>query len=153
MVLFVALVSLVAAAGFMVALLRTGQTAWAWASIAVSAVAAAVLVVRWWRLRRVGQHRAAAPDDDGADATVGPDGGPVEEDTDAADLLVVCGLSDEVLVVDEYPRYHLGTCRWLQPRPAERLPVREARNLGFTPCARCGPDAELAGRHRASSAG
>ncbi len=77
---------------------------------------------------------------------------PGEEDTDAADLLVVYELTDEVLVVDGHPRYHLTRC----PRPdrarAERLSVREARELGFTPCDRCRPDKALARRHRAASA-
>lgn len=87
------------------------------------------------------------------------DGGPVngaepaEEETDAADLLVVCELEDEVLVVDEHPRYHLAGCGWLGPRAVEPLPASEARSLGFTPCARCGPDAELAGRRRRSRSG
>ncbi len=80
-------------------------------------------------------------------------GEPAEEDTDAADLLVVCELPDEVLVVDERPRYHLPGCRWVGTRPTEPLPVREARELGFTPCAGCGPDAELAARYRAGSTG
>jgi hypothetical protein len=78
---------------------------------------------------------------------------PVEEDTDAADLLLVCELTDEVLVVDERPRYHLAGCRWLGSKPTEPLPVKEARELGFTPCVSCGPDAELARRHRAASTG
>jgi hypothetical protein len=80
------------------------------------------------------------------------DGQPGEEDTDAADLLVIYELTDEVLVVDEHPRYHLDRC----PRPdherAERLPVREARELGFTPCDRCRPDTTLARKHRAARA-
>jgi hypothetical protein len=73
---------------------------------------------------------------------------PAEEPTDAADLLVVAGLSDEVRVVDERPRYHLGRCTWLLGRPTLALPISEARQLGFTPCAVCGPDAVLAERHR-----
>jgi hypothetical protein len=77
---------------------------------------------------------------------------PGEEDTDAADLLVVYELTDEVLVVDGYPRYHLTRCPQPDRARAERLPVREARELGFTPCARCRPDAALARRHRAASA-
>ena len=75
---------------------------------------------------------------------------PDEEPTDASDLLVVAGLSAEVRVVDEHPRYHLATCTWLGPRPTIPIPVSEARQLGFTPCARCGPDAVLAARHRAA---
>jgi hypothetical protein len=75
---------------------------------------------------------------------------PAEEDTDAADLLVVYELTDEVLVVDENPRYHLARCRLPAHERAERLPVREARELGFTPCGRCRPDSALARKHRAS---
>jgi len=88
---------------------------------------------------------AAVPSSDGAE--------PVEEETDAADLLVVCELEDEVLVVDEHPRYHLAGCGWLESRAVEPLPASEARSLGFTPCARCGPDAELADRRRRSRSG
>lgn len=77
---------------------------------------------------------------------------PGEEDTDAADLLVVYELTDQVLVVDEHPRYHLTRCPWPDHARAERLPVREARELGFTPCDRCRPDTALARRHRVASA-
>jgi hypothetical protein len=77
---------------------------------------------------------------------------PAEEDTDAADLLVVYELTDEVLVVDENPRYHLARCRLPDHKRAERLPVREARELGFTPCGRCRPDTALARKHRTSRA-
>jgi hypothetical protein len=77
-------------------------------------------------------------------------GEPDEEQTDAADLLVVADLSYEVRVVDEHPRYHLVSCRYLFDKPTIPLPVAEARQLGFTPCVRCGPDATLAARHRAS---
>jgi hypothetical protein len=80
------------------------------------------------------------------------EGQPDEEDTDAADLLVVYELTDQVLVVDENPRYHLARCRLPDHERAERLPVREARELGFTPCGRCRPDTALARKHRASRA-
>jgi hypothetical protein len=69
---------------------------------------------------------------------------PGEEPTDAADILVISELSVEVRVVDEHPRYHLADCRWLAGRATIPLPVSEARQLGFTPCARCRPDARLA---------
>ncbi|MBN6041536.1 hypothetical protein [Amycolatopsis sp. 195334CR] len=78
-------------------------------------------------------------------------GDPGEEDTDAADLLVVSSLDVEVLVVDEYPRYHLAECTWLTERDTIPIAVAEARDLGFTPCDRCGPDAHLAAAHRDSS--
>lgn len=73
---------------------------------------------------------------------------PGEEETDAADLLIVCELDDQVIVVDEHPRYHLPECGWLVDRDTIPIAVSEARELGFTPCARCGPDAKLAGRAR-----
>ena len=75
---------------------------------------------------------------------------PGEEDTDAADALVVSELTDEVLVLDERPRYHLAACPWLGERPTISLPVNEARQLGFTPCAICAPDATLAAATRSS---
>ena len=73
---------------------------------------------------------------------------PGEEETDAADLLIVSELDAEVLVVDESPRYHLAECGWLAERDTIPLPISEARELGFSPCARCGPDATLAAKHR-----
>ncbi len=91
---------------------------------------------------------AAEPVADDEDADAEPD----EEDTDAADLLVVWEMPDEVLVVDEHPRYHLARCAWPDPARTERLPVQEARELGFTPCAQCRPDASLARRLRVASA-
>ena len=77
-------------------------------------------------------------------------GEPGEEPTDATDLLIVTDLQDEVRVVDEHPRYHLAACTFLLDRPTIPLPISEARQLGFTPCIRCGPDATLAARHRAT---
>jgi hypothetical protein len=77
-------------------------------------------------------------------------GEPVEEPTDATDLLIVTDLQAEVRVVDEHPRYHLMTCTFLLDKPTLPLPVAEARQLGFTPCIRCSPDATLAARHRAT---
>jgi hypothetical protein len=93
-----------------------------------------------------------ASDQDVALTKSGEPDEPGEEDTDAADLLVVYELADEVLVVDEHPRYHLTRCPWPDHAQAERLPIREARELGFTPCDRCRPDTVLARRHRAASA-
>lgn len=86
-------------------------------------------------------ERAAVTRDD-------PHTPPGEEDTDAADLLAVSELDDEVLVIDEQPRYHLAECGWLFDKDTIPIAVSEARELGFTPCARCGPDATLAARAR-----
>jgi len=84
-----------------------------------------------------------------ASTDLDPEAEPAEEQTDAADLLVISGLSADVRVLDERPRYHLPKCGWLANRPSIPLPVSEARQLGFTPCGRCSPDATLAAKHRA----
>ena len=44
-----------------------------------------------------------------------------------------------VVVVDGRPRYHLAGCPHLVGREPEPLPVAEAVELGFTPCAHCAP--------------
>jgi hypothetical protein len=199
--MFLTVVLLLVAVGLLVAALGTGHIALAWGSVAVSAVVAAMILVRWRRRRDtpeiesvvllddepvnaghggqlVDPAQDAAPGEpspqsasvtaaeyaDPVAASVvsaGADQGaefadagaePDEEDTDAADLLVVYELTDEVLVIDEHPRYHLTRCPWPDHTRAERLPVREARELGFTPCDRCRPDTALARRHRTASA-
>lgn len=75
-------------------------------------------------------------------------GGPGEEDVEVTDLLLVVDLADEVLVVDEEPRYHLAGCRFLAGRWAIPLPMVEARTDGFTPCATCRPVRHLAETER-----
>ena len=95
------------------------------------------------------ENSDAGHGDTETDAGAFDDSEPDEEDTDAADLLVIWELADEVLVVDEHPRYHLARCDWPDAEQTERLPLREARELGFTPCAQCRPDAALARRSRA----
>ena len=197
-------VLLLVAVGLLITALGTGHLALAWVSVALSAVVAALIVMRWRRRRdesevepvvslddeptnglpgdRASDADPSEPSPQPASATVaeygdpaveatpiasgkgaevdqeieaglqGEAGEPGEEDTDAADLLVVYELNDEVLVVDEHPRYHLTRCTWPDHEQGERLPVREARELGFTPCDRCRPDAALARRHRAASA-
>jgi hypothetical protein len=74
---------------------------------------------------------------------------PPIEDVEVTDLLLIVDLEDEVLVVDEHPRYHLEGCRFLVGRTAIPLPLDEARTDGFTPCALCTPDRHLADRQRA----
>ncbi len=81
------------------------------------------------------------------------EGDPPGEEVEVTDLLLVVDLRDEVLVVDEHPRYHLAGCSWLVGRPTVPLPLDEARTDGFTPCARCAPDRTLADRARARRAG
>ncbi|GHE87326.1 hypothetical protein GCM10017786_18800 [Amycolatopsis deserti] len=79
------------------------------------------------------------------------EGEPGEEPTDPADAKIVDELDVEVVVVDEHPRYHLTDCGWLADRDTIPISVKEARDLGFTPCARCTPDAHLAEAHRAKA--
>jgi hypothetical protein len=74
---------------------------------------------------------------------------PPIEDVEVTDLLLIVDLKDQVLVVDEHPRYHLPGCRFLAGRTAVPLPMDEARVDGFTPCALCTPDRNLADRERA----
>jgi hypothetical protein len=72
---------------------------------------------------------------------------PIEE-VEVTDLLLVVDLKDEVLVIDERPRYHLAGCVHLAGRTGIPLPLDEARTDGFTPCAVCEPDRNLAQRAR-----
>nr|WP_026316594.1 hypothetical protein [Actinokineospora enzanensis] len=191
--LFVVLLLVLGAFGLLVAALTTANTLWAWISVAISLVAAGILVADWLRGRRRRAAEAdtaagpglsdaaaafgdepwsqpdleridpvehapvmpsevepAAPAEEaGVPSAVGdPEREPDEEATDAADLLVVSDLRVDVRVLDERPRYHLTRCAWLAGRPAITLPVAEARELGFTPCAVCTPDSVLAARHR-----
>ena len=90
----------------------------------------------------------------GGTAAAGGEGGdPPVEEVEVTDLLLVVDLHDEVLVVDEHPRYHLAGCRWLAGRTTIPLPLDEARTDGFTPCARCSPDRNLAERERGRRTG
>ena len=73
---------------------------------------------------------------------------PPVEDVEVTDLLMVVDLTDEVLVIDERPRYHLPGCKHLVGHTGIRLPLDEARTDGFTPCAVCAPDRNLAQRAR-----
>lgn len=79
-------------------------------------------------------------------------GEPPLEEVEVTDLLLVVDLRDEVLVVDEHPRYHLAGCRWLTGRETIPLPIDEARTDGFTPCGICEPDRHLADLERSRKA-
>jgi hypothetical protein len=72
---------------------------------------------------------------------------------EVTDLLVVLDLTDEVLVIDEHPRYHLAGCPHLAGQETFPMPMVEARTDGFTPCGTCTPDRHLAQRERARRAG
>jgi hypothetical protein len=91
---------------------------------------------------RRGAHEAR---ESPTDATTGEPG---EEDVEVTDLLLVVDLGDEVLVVDEHPRYHLAGCPFLDGHDVVGLPMVEARADGFTPCATCRPVRHLADTER-----
>ena len=60
-----------------------------------------------------------------------------------ADARRVAQIDADVVVVDGRPRYHLPQCSHLVGKQHEPLPVNEAVELGFTPCAWCEPDSAL----------
>ncbi|MCL7455629.1 hypothetical protein AB0I85_11495 [Micromonospora echinofusca] len=78
---------------------------------------------------------------------VGPavpyDDEPPAQDVAPVEAARVARLDAEVRVVDGRPRYHLPDCAHLAGREHEPIPVAEAVELGFTPCARCAPDTTL----------
>jgi hypothetical protein len=166
--------------GLFVGGVLTGATALYWGCVGACVVAAVLLFVARRRLVAEGSGRTAtAPGEDQvgekpADGTAadtpaaagtGPAGAPAApvpvpedlpdppvEDVEVTDLLLVVDLKDEVLVVDEHPRYHLAGCAHLSGRTTIPLPIDEARADGFTPCAVCEPDRNLAERARARKA-
>ncbi|WFE29383.1 hypothetical protein O7623_09410 [Solwaraspora sp. WMMD791] len=81
--------------------------------------------------------------DDPGEVDVDPPDEPAAEQTSEAERAVLARIEAEVIVVDGRPRYHLSDCVHLLARPGEPLPVREALELGFTPCSLCGPDRAL----------
>ncbi|WP_198598062.1 hypothetical protein [Blastococcus atacamensis] len=145
-----------------VAGLLTGGNAFFWACVAACVAAAALLVAA---RRQISAHpAAAAAADEPAQAPVAAGSAPVPaepepalgtedppvEEVEVTDLLLIVDLKDEVLVVDERPRYHVAGCSWVGSRTTIPLPLDEARTDGFTPCGTCRPDRTIAGRARAS---
>jgi hypothetical protein len=154
-----------------VAGILTGTTALYWACVAACLVAA-VLIFRVWRQLDTpppasADERSApagrpdaepsapsAPSAPAAGVTGESSATPAEpadppvEEVEVTDLLLVVDLEDEVLVIDEHPRYHLAGCVHVAGRTTIPLPLDEARTDGFTPCAVCAPDSTLAERAR-----
>ncbi|MGC5308917.1 hypothetical protein [Micromonospora zamorensis] len=85
---------------------------------------------------------AASADDAFLDGAATTDE-PAEQPVTPAEAARVARLPDEVQVVDGRPRYHLASCPHLVGRVPEVLPVAEAVELGFTPCAHCAPATAL----------
>ncbi|WP_433262706.1 hypothetical protein ACQPWR_23885 [Micromonospora vinacea] len=85
----------------------------------------------------------AASADDVFDPAVAPVDEPAAQQITAAEAARVARLLDAVEVVDGRPRYHLAGCPHLIGWQPETLPVTEAVELGFTPCAHCAPATAL----------
>ncbi|QIZ34076.1 hypothetical protein [Saccharopolyspora sp. ASAGF58] len=136
--LLVVLALVLVAGGVLAGAVVAGEPDLAWLSVLASAVGVGLLVAD--RRRRTGAGErppAASASADGRE--------PGEERSNAA---AAADPDAEVLVLDERPRYHVRTCEWLGERKTIALPLREARDLGFTPCARCAPNATLAAEVR-----
>lgn len=176
--LILALGAVVLGCVFLVVSFITENMAWAWGCIAACGVAAVILVVDTVRRGRSagdlgGDTSVVSESSDTIvetptelvpviseestaviPAVAEPLGAaeldrePDEESIDSVDAFVVAGLSTEIAVVDERPRFHLTTCPWLEGKATLPLPVGEAVELGFTSCARCAPTATLAARTR-----
>lgn len=74
-----------------------------------------------------------------APADLGLPDEPPEQPLTAAVAAQLSRSGTEVMVVDGRPRFHLVGCLHLLGRATQRLPVLEAMEGGFTPCALCQP--------------
>jgi hypothetical protein len=68
---------------------------------------------------------------------------PAAEEMSDSDAVRLTRVEADVVVVDGRPRYHRTDCVHLLSRQSEPLPVREALELGFTPCSLCEPNRTL----------
>jgi hypothetical protein len=68
---------------------------------------------------------------------------PTEQRLSRVEVAALMRLDAEVVVVDGRPRFHSAGCVHLVGRECEPLPVAEAIELGFTPCALCEPATRL----------
>lgn len=99
--------------------------------------------------RRYDPDVSAAPASGAADSEPDPPDEPAAQVVTPPEAARVAGLDTDVQVIDGRPRYHLAGCVHLLGRSSEALPVREAVELGFTPCGLCEPDSRLlADAHR-----
>ena len=138
MLLVVLLLVLVAAATLAAAVLG-GGAGFAWISVLASGLGVALLIFYRIRARRRKKSTTAPARPLGEE--------PGEELSNAASS---ADQDAEVVVVDERPRYHVRTCEWLGEAKTLPLKLGEARELGFTPCARCAPNATIAAEPRRS---
>gem|GEM_PF-4491663 len=85
-----------------------------------------------------------AGDDEPATGGTAVDDAAVDEPPVAATDPPLRSRGDEpVWVIDGRPRYHLDSCGFLHGREPESVPLRQAVEDGFTPCALCDPDSGL----------
>ncbi len=96
-------------------------------------------------------ERPDTVDDQTMALPVSADAEPPEDPRDSGNAALVAGLTEVVVVIDERPRYHVSGCRFLPGKTEIPLPVKEAVELGFTPCGWCNPDRTLSNKHRATS--
>jgi hypothetical protein len=136
-VLLVVLLLVLVAGGVLAGAVVVGKSDLAWLSVLASALGVALLAADRRRNARPRERQTAEPGAGGRE--------PGEERSNAA---AAADPDAEVLVLDERPRYHVRTCEWLGDRKTIALSLREARELGFTPCARCAPNATLASEVR-----
>jgi len=90
-----------------------------------------------------GPAHAAAESQDPAETEDLTDIDPAEAGTDPP---LTSRADEPVWVIDGRPRYHLSRCAFLigrEPGP-EPVPLRQAVEDGFSPCALCDPDSGLA---------
>jgi hypothetical protein len=154
-VVIVVSIALVAVAvGLLLTGLLSGSDAFSYGSIVSSALAALALGVGVRRLPRVripeedfdlagapplDTAPVPPPPPDPAGEAVDPPDEPPREPLSTADVEALAADSTPVVVIDGRPRFHLSGCLSLLGRRAEWLPVAEAVELGFSPCAQCTP--------------
>lgn len=148
--LLLALGAVVVGFAFLVVSLLTQDAGWAWGCIAACAVGAGLVVADAVRRRRapraVGGADPGTADPGTADTVpAGDEAEPAGEQPEPAGSLPLAAPTQNVLVVDENPEFHIAGCSALDGRATIALPLDEAVDLGFTPCARCTPVSRLAG--------
>lgn len=146
--LVVVFLLVLAAGGVLVWAVLSGQPDSAWFSVLLSGIGVLLLGVDRFRRRRAQRSSAESAAGSAGPEFADADDEPAAELVSAADAAAVAELSEQVLVVDERPRYHLPGCDWLVGRETVALSLSEARELGFTPCGRCEPVSTLVARVR-----
>jgi hypothetical protein len=135
----VTLLLLVVALGFLISGIVASNPVLVVGSIVTSAVVA-LLIIRERRRRVTSTARAAVQSAAEPHATVSADEPAAALTTAPTDRRPEA----PVWVVDGRPRYHLSTCASLANRDTEIVPLSQAVQDGFTPCALCDPDTALA---------